>query len=414
VLAEQDPQSGPDNDRRDQESAPVIEEPFDPANQSLADALRASFRVLKLVMIVLVVLFLGSGLFIVDEQKEVVVLLRFGKVAGVYTSDLHLAWPYPIDEPIRVPTVLKTMMIDGFWLHIRDQDKGKDLSELSPRGKGLDPAVDGALLTGDRGIMHLLLQAQYRIAKADLFVRNVSDEARLLRSVLANAAVAEAARTTADRLWKEPGTVAQAIKRRAQRTLDAVQAGIRLEDITADESYFPLQVKDEVLAVSQAENRARELKQKARKERQEKLNSAAGAAWQVLAKKIEQLDQLPDGRQRDAVMKEIEDILVREAAGKAGERIKAAENQRARIVDDTLAQVRTFEELLQEYRLRPGLFRQRMRKNMLEELYAQSGVTKWILPSGVRQIVLWINKDPKETLDAERARAERKAKGGGE
>src|SRR5436190_20274143 len=59
----------------------VVEEPLDPANQSLADALRASFRVLKAVMLLLIVIFLFSGMFMVD-QNEVVVLSRLGKPTG--------------------------------------------------------------------------------------------------------------------------------------------------------------------------------------------------------------------------------------------------------------------------------------------------------------------------------------------
>ncbi|MFQ5491276.1 MAG: hypothetical protein ACE5GE_11185, partial [Phycisphaerae bacterium] len=45
----------------------VAEVPLDAANQSLADALRASFNVLKAIMVVLVAMFCFSGLTCVQE-----------------------------------------------------------------------------------------------------------------------------------------------------------------------------------------------------------------------------------------------------------------------------------------------------------------------------------------------------------
>ena len=47
----------------------MLREALDPANQSLRDALRLSFRVLQLVMVVLVVVFLFSGLKTIEPGK---------------------------------------------------------------------------------------------------------------------------------------------------------------------------------------------------------------------------------------------------------------------------------------------------------------------------------------------------------
>ena len=57
----------------------AIRDAMDPANQSLADALRMSFRVLQAVILVLVVLFLASGLRTVDEGKTGV-RTRWGRI----------------------------------------------------------------------------------------------------------------------------------------------------------------------------------------------------------------------------------------------------------------------------------------------------------------------------------------------
>ena len=401
-----DPQAEPGRPL-DDHSLPVIEEPLDPANQSLADALRASFRVLKVVMFVLAIAFVFSGVFTV-EQTERAVLARFGRQEGAPREPgLHFALPYPIDEVVKVQTGSKTIKVAAFWLVIRDADRGKPLNELSERGKGLNPAVDGALLTGDKAIMHVELQARYLIKDANQYVRNVSNEETLLQAVLQNAAVAEAARTTAEVILKFNAELAAAIRSRAQKVLDDLQTGIRLETVTVPTSHYPLQVKDAFIGVSDAENRKIRLINEAESKRIKTLNEAAGQAWEPLHKQIERLDQLPDGPQRDEVLKKIEESLVNEATGKAGSKIQLARRDRDKIISDAQAEVATFKALLPEYRRNPELLMRRLRQRMLNELYEQVGVSKWLLPAGAKQIVLWFSRDPKETRDAERARMEK-------
>src|SRR5687768_7765630 len=59
--------------------APIDTSELDPANRSLAEALRLSFAILFIIMIALVVLFLFSGVYKVNEN-EVAVVLRFGEL----------------------------------------------------------------------------------------------------------------------------------------------------------------------------------------------------------------------------------------------------------------------------------------------------------------------------------------------
>lgn len=380
---------------------PVLEaseEPLDPANQSLADALRASFKVLKIIMVVVVLLFIFSGVVRVDN-KEVVVQTRFGSPVGQpLEPGLHWAFPYPIDATVRVPTATRTMHVDAFWLQLSNAEKTKKLDELSSRSAGLDPAIDGALLTGDRAIMHLLLQVQYRVNDANAFVQNVKEPEDLLRTVVQNAAVAEAARTTADVVWKDPSTLAGYIQRRAQARLEQLNSGILLDTIAAEQSHYPLQVKDDFLAVQEAENRMSQEIQTANKEWEEKVKGAAGPAWSKLRKLIEDLDSADDA-ERQQIMKEIDRVLVEEAEGNASARIQRARATSDKIVAETIAQVRRFEALLQEYRLSPALVRQRMVQDVLAEIFSRAGVSRWILPEGNRNI--WLNKDPMEIRQRE-------------
>ncbi len=378
----------------------MIEEPLDPANQSLADALRASFRVLKLIMLGVVILFLGSGTFRVD-QNEVVVLSRFGKQVGPPLGPgLHVALPYPIHSKVRVPTVARTILIDAFWLNQTDAEKARDLSEAGARTSGLDPATDGALLTGDRAIMHLLTKASYKITDANNFVKNVSDESKLLQSVIHESTVAQAVRTTADVLWKDPARMVDKVRARAQSQLDALESGITIEILSVEKSHYPLQVKDDFLALSEAENKMRQLIQQANEEWEKKLKGAAGPAWEPLRQEIEKLDQVEGEAGQAPIIQKIEKILTEEATGEAAKKIQAAISLRNKIVQEAQTRSERFLTFLDAYRRDPELVRERLLQDMIGEIFSQASLSRWFLPPGHK--VIWLNKNPEETRQQER------------
>jgi len=95
--------------------APVPGKPaddgLDAAGRSLSEALRISFIILKVIMIVLVVAFLASGFETVGPDEQALVL-RFGKIQGVGEDrllgpGLHWILPYPIDEIVKIPVETK-------------------------------------------------------------------------------------------------------------------------------------------------------------------------------------------------------------------------------------------------------------------------------------------------------------------
>src|SRR5689334_19173553 len=80
--------------------------PLDSGSQALSEALRSSFALVKFVMLVLVLVFLASGVFQVKNGTRAIVL-RFGKPVGSGESallkpGLHFSWPYPIDDHVEV------------------------------------------------------------------------------------------------------------------------------------------------------------------------------------------------------------------------------------------------------------------------------------------------------------------------
>src|SRR5437870_3072848 len=79
----------------------------DAGAQALAEALRSSFNVVKLLMGALVMAFIFSGVFTV-KPNQVAIKLRFGSPLGAGAGQLlkpglHWKFPYPIDDVVYVP-----------------------------------------------------------------------------------------------------------------------------------------------------------------------------------------------------------------------------------------------------------------------------------------------------------------------
>src|SRR6266581_2084010 len=86
---------------------PVPPHQVDTGSEALAEALRGSFKIVQVVMVLLVILFLGSGMFTVGPSERAIIL-HLGKPVGegnqaLLGSGWHWAWPYPIDEVVKVP-----------------------------------------------------------------------------------------------------------------------------------------------------------------------------------------------------------------------------------------------------------------------------------------------------------------------
>lgn len=148
-----------------EQKTPTPVTPVDSGSQALAEALRSSFGIVKFVMGVLFVLFLASGFFTVGPQEKAIVL-RFGKPVGgdqvLLGSGAHWAWPYPIDDVIRIPiTENQEVTAKGCWFFQTPEQEA--LGEDPAAGPSLNPAIDGYALTGDGNIVHTKATLGYHI-----------------------------------------------------------------------------------------------------------------------------------------------------------------------------------------------------------------------------------------------------------
>ena len=162
----------------------------DAGSMALAEALRSSFVIVKIIMVALVLLFLGSGFFKVEPQYKAIVL-RLGKPRGegvnaLLGPGLHWAFPRPIDEVEFVPfTSLQSADSSAGWYQ-SPQDFARGVPP-DPGNRSLNPAVVTYGLTADSNIIHVLATARYRITDPIEFHFGFANGAMFITNDLNNA-----------------------------------------------------------------------------------------------------------------------------------------------------------------------------------------------------------------------------------
>jgi len=237
----------------------VSTRPPDPAGQSLADALRVSFRLLTVIMVIVAILFFLTGVKSIDPQ-QVGIKKVFGRVVGTAGPGLAITWPFPIGEIEIVDVKEQTITIEDFYMHETAADKAKDgLSDRRPAGEGLRPGWDGIVFSGDRNLLHVKLICNYRIQDPVAYMQYVGELTdkqqrrrveETVRAVVCRAVIAAAGRRTADAIMRtEKDKFSKDIRADAQAQLNVLLM------------YGPRAARyqvDEVLArVSDPEDRAR-------------------------------------------------------------------------------------------------------------------------------------------------------------
>src|SRR5262245_41854530 len=130
--------------------APITPAEMDPAQRSLADALRVCFMLLKFVMLVLVVLYLFSGFFNVKANEKAVRLTlgNLWKEEPLGQGGPYWTLPFPIGEAVKIPTSDVTLeLTSSFWY---DMNGTMTQAPIRP----LNPEKDGSNVTGDANIVH--------------------------------------------------------------------------------------------------------------------------------------------------------------------------------------------------------------------------------------------------------------------
>ncbi len=92
---------------------------LDPANQSLADALKVMMRLLQAGMVILAVLYVLSGLQSVKEGERAIRLLFGKKVDENLEPGVRWSAPYPMGELVKVNRGYRELDLNkDFWIYV--------------------------------------------------------------------------------------------------------------------------------------------------------------------------------------------------------------------------------------------------------------------------------------------------------
>jgi len=423
-------------------------QPIDPAQQSLSDALRVSFGLLRLVMIVLVVVYLFSGVYQVPEQKEGVVT-RFGQIVtdaeGNATKErgLHFGWPFPIDNVILVPVNERT--IDLARAFVYEGEGGT---------RPLNPDNDGSLITGDANLVHARFNAGYIISDPVAFLANFGDPEGVTRErmnvdggdnpydsfgpgltglqladgLVNNMVEQGIVHTVASQPVEDMiGSRLNSDRARAiaQAKLDELAVGISLTNITMRLPEMPQSVADAYQLVAQAEATRATRINEAESERTKLLGEAAGkAALPVrgqdgqlvellkeyeIATTLDDTDRLAElDTQLGVVFRTLtvtgpdgEELPI---GGETATVINTAQIEKSQIAQRLKTEAQTVAELKDAFEQDPELFKQRRWQYVLRNIFSEdSGIELFYAASGQRMLIE-LNRDPQISRQKERDR----------
>src|SRR5689334_4151199 len=303
-----------------QERELVSDRPMDSGSQALSEALKSSFVVVKFVMVLLVIVFLGSGFFVVGPNERAI-KLRLGKPIGdgekaLLGPGLHASWPYPIgDKRIVSITGIQRVTSKAGWYAVTPE---QELAGIEPPGAGpLNPAVDGYALTADGNIVHTRATLTYTIKDPIRFIFNFVDASNAVLNALDDAVLYTAAHFKVDDiLTRDVAGYGEAVRNRVRDLVEKQDLGIQVEQCIP-QSVPPRQLKDAFNSVLRSELG-----------RNKTLDEAKSVANQTLSK----------------------------ASAEAKARINKAEVDRALYVNDIASRAQQFEQLLPKYRENPKLF----------------------------------------------------------
>jgi membrane protease subunit HflK len=412
------------------------ENAMDPANQSLADALRVMMRLLQVGMVVLGVLYVLSGLQSVKEGERAIRLLFGKKVDENLEPGFRWSAPFPMGELVKVNSQYRVLDISkDFWIYIPagavdpSPEKQAPTASLKP-----DQGGSGSVITADGNVAHTKWRVGYERSEIGNFASNVlpEDEEKLVLSAVKRGVVQAVAQVTLDDLLQQRSvngmSIPQMAQQIAQDTLKRLNSGLEIKALTMDPPIPPLSVKSAFNSASAAAANANRVIQEAQTYRSQQLNQTAGNAARYLVYYIDEYEHaLAKGDQAGAdatlttvnslldggsveVLKlddngrpEVEETgqptgrkvtLAKATTGDVASTLNSARLYKTGVVSRAKSDAARYEAKLEQYKANPSVMVQREWTDALKAFMARPNVTMQMMPPGVSTLTLLINQDP--------------------
>jgi membrane protease subunit HflK len=290
-----------------------------------------------LVAAVVVLIWLGTGFFIVQEGQQAVIT-QFGRYKATVGAGFNWRLPYPIQRHELV-----------FVTQIRSVDVGRD-NVIKATG-----LRDSAMLTEDENIVEIKFAVQYRLNDARAYLFESKNPAETVVQAAETAVREVVGKMRMDSaLAEERDQIAPRVRKLMQGILDRYKVGIEVVGINLQQGGVrpPEQVQaafDDVLKAGQERERAK--------------NEAQAYANDVIPR----------------------------AVGSASRLKEEADAYKARIIAQAQGDAQRFKSLLTEYQRAPQVTRDRLYLESMQQIY--SSVTKVLVDSRQGSNLLYLPLD---------------------
>jgi modulator of FtsH protease HflK len=298
---------------------------------AILSALRSSIRILRWGMLVLVLIYLCSGITVV-KPNERGLILRFGRALPKSAPPgLLLAFPAPIDEVIMLPAKSVQEVVLDAWTP--NDDSYRD---------SLHPARDPYTITGDVNIIRARFSVRFQVANPIAYEFGASEREKLRDAIFYQSACRVlAGMSVDDALTTHRDFIGQESMRLAQEELDRLGLGVQLLAFETREINPPAPVLP--------------------------------AFQDVVSAKVEAKTLVEPARSRHA-------SLIPEATAEAYRIRQEAQSYAQGLTAKAQGEVSAFLALLKEYRANPGTVHTRLYAEMLEKVLPKLRVTS-VVPS---------------------------------
>ena len=273
----------------------------------------------SLILAVIVIVWLLSGIYIVDPAERGVVT-RFGAFVEETKAGPHWHIPYPI-EKVRIVNVDQ----------VRTAEIGYRSDVSNRSGNVLNESL---MLTKDENIVDLKIAVQYQVESANQYLFELTDPDQTLRAVTESSLREVVGQSTMDFvLTQGRDEVVARVQTLAQERLDAYKTGLRITSVNLQDAQPPEQVQSAFADVV-----------KAREDRERLINEAEAYANDILPK----------------------------ARGKAARELEEASAYHDRVIAQAEGESARFSSIVAEYKKAPEVTRKRLYIDAVSSVMSKS------------------------------------------
>jgi membrane protease subunit HflK len=304
-----------------------------------------------LIIVGIVVLWLGTGIFFMVGPDEQGVVLQFGRYNRTAQPGLNFKFPAPIE------TVIKTKVTK-----VRREEIGFRISDPGPPARYRDVPSESLMLTGDENIIDIDLVVQYKISNAEDYLFQVRRQRKAIRDATEAAIREVVGRSIIDKvLTVGKFEIQNETRELIQNILNNYSMGIQIVAVQLQDVHPPKQVIDAFKDVVSA-----------KEDRERLINEAQG----------------------------YKNTVIPETRGKAAQVLRMAEAYREEKVNKAEGDAKKFENILQEYNKAESITRKRLYIETMEEILP--GIEKYIVDQKSGGILPILPIGPKELLSPEK------------